>query len=161
LCGRPPADVAKAEQQIRAAENYANGLAGPEALEAARWVCLGDRDAFRAAVLAAEWMVGGDSLMVDLRRAKDRRDRLQQLGFLRDIVGNPFRPVSCDPSWRTSTAVALAHGMYESLDFSPIPILADALQDVGCDSEDILAHCRGPGPHVRGCWVADLVLGRE
>jgi hypothetical protein len=48
--------------------------------------------------------------------------------------------------------------MYESRDFGPMPILADALQDAGCENEDILAHCREPGPHVRGCWAIDLVL---
>jgi hypothetical protein len=47
--------------------------------------------------------------------------------------------------------------MYEARDFSAMPILADALQDAGCDSDDILSHCRGDGPHVRGCWVVDLV----
>jgi hypothetical protein len=51
--------------------------------------------------------------------------------------------------------------MYESRDFGAMPILVDALQEAGCESEDILAHCRGPGPHVRGCWVVDLVLGKE
>jgi hypothetical protein len=83
------------------------------------------------------------------------------MAVLRDVFGNPFRPVSFDPAWRTSTAVALAAGMYESRDFGAMPILADALQDAGCDSEDILNHCRGGGPHVRGCWVVDLVLGKE
>ncbi len=80
--------------------------------------------------------------------------------LLRDIFGNPFRPVAFDAAWRTSTAVALAQGMYESRDFGAMPILADALQDAGCDSDDILTHCRGDGPHVRGCWVVDLVLGK-
>jgi hypothetical protein len=51
--------------------------------------------------------------------------------------------------------------MYDSREFSAMPILADALQDAGCDSHDILDHCRGPGPHVRGCWVVDLVLAKE
>jgi hypothetical protein len=51
--------------------------------------------------------------------------------------------------------------MYESRDFSAMPILADALQDAGCDSVDVLTHCRGPGPHTLGCWVVDLALGRE
>jgi hypothetical protein len=51
--------------------------------------------------------------------------------------------------------------MYYPRDFSPMPILADALEDAGCDSPDVLSHCRGPGPHVRGCWVADLVLGKS
>jgi hypothetical protein len=85
---------------------------------------------------------------------------LTQLLF--DIFGNPFRPVVFDPEWRTSTAVALAQQMYESRDFSPMPILADALQDAGCDNADILNHCREPnGVHVRGCWVVDLVLVKE
>ena len=50
--------------------------------------------------------------------------------------------------------------MYESRDVSAMPVLADALQDAGCDSDDILDHCRVGGPHVRGCWVVDRVLGK-
>jgi hypothetical protein len=80
---------------------------------------------------------------------------------MRDIFGNPFRPATLDPSWLTSTVVALARGIYEERAFDRMPILADALQDAGCDNEDVLNHCRGPGPHVRGCWVVDLVLGKE
>jgi hypothetical protein len=81
--------------------------------------------------------------------------------LLRDIFGNPFRPVAFDPAWRTSTAVALAQQMYDSRDFGVMPILGDALQDAGCEHADVLDHCRGPGPHVRGCWVVDLVLGKR
>jgi len=81
--------------------------------------------------------------------------------LIRDIFGNPFRPVSFDPAWRTDTAVSLAKGMYGSRDFGAMPILADSLQDAGCDSDDILNHSRGPGSHVRGCGVVDLVLGKE
>jgi hypothetical protein len=85
-----------------------------------------------------------------------------QAGLIRCVFGNPFRgPPAFDPAWRTDTAVSLAKGMYESRDFSAMPILADALQDAGCDSADILDHCRGSGPHVRGCWVVDLVLGKS
>jgi hypothetical protein len=85
-----------------------------------------------------------------------------QASLFRDIFGNPFRPVSFDPSWRTSTAVALAKGMYESREFGAMPILADALQDTGCDNDDVLTHCRdASGLHVRGCWVVDLVLGKS
>ncbi|MDY3561239.1 hypothetical protein R5W23_002514 [Gemmata sp. JC673] len=73
---------------------------------------------------------------------------------------NPFRPATLPPQWRTDTVRALAAQVYESRGFSAMPILADALQDAGCDSDDILNHCRGPGPHVRGCWVVDLVLGK-
>ena len=82
--------------------------------------------------------------------------------FFRDIFGNPFRPITFSPSWRTDTAVALARQMYDSRDFGAMPILADALQDAGCGSEDVLGHCRdATAPHTRGCWVVDLVLGKE
>ncbi len=80
---------------------------------------------------------------------------------LLEVFGNPFRRLTFPQEWLTSTVVALASQMYKSRDFSPMPILADALQDVGCDNDDILTHCRGSGPHVRGCWVVDLVLGKE
>ncbi|QJW97301.1 hypothetical protein [Frigoriglobus tundricola] len=83
------------------------------------------------------------------------------LATLRDIFGNPFRPVTVNPSWRTTTVLELANQMYESRDFSPMPILADALQDAGCDNDDILNHCRQPGEHVKGCWVVDLILGKS
>ncbi|HEX3149690.1 MAG TPA: hypothetical protein VHR66_16560 [Gemmataceae bacterium] len=83
-----------------------------------------------------------------------------QLALVRDIFGNPFRRVAFSPKWASATAVALARQMYESRDFSAMPILADAIQDTGCDAEQLLGHCRGPGPHVRGCRVVDLVLGK-
>jgi hypothetical protein len=82
------------------------------------------------------------------------------VALTRDIFGNPFRPVAFDPAWRTSTVVQLAQGVYESRDFSALPILADALQDAGCEDAELLGHCRGPGPHLRGCWAVDLVLGK-
>ena len=94
-------------------------------------------------------------------REAEFTEEQHQLLLLKDIFGNPFRPVAFDPSWRTTTVVALAQQMYDSRDFMPMPILADALQDAGCENVDILAHCRGEGPHVRGCWVVDLVLGKE
>jgi hypothetical protein len=81
--------------------------------------------------------------------------------LLRETVGNPFRPVAFDPSWRTPTATQLARQMYESRDFGAMPILADALEDAGCDQPDLLAHLRGDGPHVRGCWAVDLLLGKS
>jgi hypothetical protein len=57
--------------------------------------------------------------------------------------------------------VSLAWGIYDDRAFDRMPILADALQDAGCDDEQILDHCRGPGRHLRGCWVVDLVLAKE
>lgn len=84
----------------------------------------------------------------------------QLLPLIHDIFGNPFRPVNIDPSWLTSTVVVLASGIYQDRAFDRMPILADALQDAGCDNEGILSHCRGDSTHVRGCWVVDLLLGK-
>jgi hypothetical protein len=94
-----------------------------------------------------------------LKRVVAEKAELSRI--VRDIFGNPFHPMSFSPQWRTDTAVALAKQMYESRDFGAMPILADALQDAGCESGELLHHCRGEGPHVRGCWVVDLVLGKE
>jgi hypothetical protein len=94
-----------------------------------------------------------------------RSFRLQELRqhsmLIRDIFGNPFRPATLDPRWLTSTVIDLARTIYEERVWERMPILADALMDAGCDSDEIINHCRGPGPHVRGCWVVDLLTGRE
>jgi hypothetical protein len=93
-----------------------------------------------------------------LAEAHAAHDRLMR-GVVWEVVGNPFRAVRFAPEWRTDTAVALARQMYESGEFSALPILADALQDAGCDAADVLDHCRDPrARHVRGCWVVDGVL---
>jgi hypothetical protein len=82
--------------------------------------------------------------------------------LLRCVLGpGPFRGVAPQRSWWTSTVVDLARGIYDERAHDRLPILADALQDGGCDSEPILAHCRSDGIHARGCWVVDLVLGKE
>lgn len=88
-------------------------------------------------------------------------ERRAQCELFRDIFGNPFRPLAVDPRWRTETVLALARGLDADRAFDRLPILADALQDAGCEDEQLLSHCRGPGPHVRGCWVMDLLLGKE
>jgi hypothetical protein len=80
----------------------------------------------------------------------------------REIFGNPFHPVAFDPVWRMSDVMALAEGIYDERAFERMPILADALQDAGCDSDDILNHLRDPNAaHVRGCWALDPILGKE
>lgn len=84
-----------------------------------------------------------------------------QFGLHRDIFGSLFLTPQFNRKMRTPTVVALAQHMYESRDFSSMPILADVLQEAGCENEHVLSHCRGSGPHVRGCWVVDLVLGKE
>ncbi len=82
------------------------------------------------------------------------------MDLVRDIFGNPFRPITINPSWLIPTVVALATDIYEQKAFDRMPILADALQDAKCDNEDILNHCRQPGEHCRGCWALDLLLGK-
>lgn len=81
--------------------------------------------------------------------------------LLRDVFGPrgiPILPQWWDESWHTQTAVALARRAYEDGQFAAMPILADALQDAGCNDPEVLGHCRGPEPHVRGCWVVDALL---
>ena len=65
-----------------------------------------------------------------------------------------------DQAWRTESVVGLATGIYADRAFDRLPVLADALEDAGCANADVLGHCRGPGPHARGCWVVDLLLGK-
>jgi hypothetical protein len=88
--------------------------------------------------------------------------------LLRELFGNPFRPVVLDPDLRTKTVIALAQAAYDErslpggqLDLQRLAVLADALEDAGCTDQAIFDHLRGPGPHVRGCWPVDLVLAKE
>ena len=94
-------------------------------------------------------------------------ERRAQCELFRDIFGNPFRPISLDPAWLTPNVVALAQAIYGERDLpsgqfdrTRLAVLTDALLDAGCDNADVLAHCRSEGPHVRGCWVIDLILGK-
>jgi len=86
--------------------------------------------------------------------------RMKQARLACCIFGDPLRSAPFLPSYRTDTAVSLAQRMYVSREFSAMPILADALQDAGCDNDDILSHLRGGGPHVKGCWALDALLGK-
>jgi hypothetical protein len=77
----------------------------------------------------------------------------------REVLGEGAAPHTAWPQWRTTDVRALARGINAEKAFDRLPILADALQDAGCDDEDVLYHCRRPGGHVRGCWVVDLAMG--
>jgi hypothetical protein len=98
--------------------------------------------------------------------------RQLQAALLRDIIGNPFRSSPPLPpavlAWNDRTVPRLAEVIYEdrqlpagTLEPARLGILADALLDAGCDDEGLLAHCRSAGPHVRGCWAVDLILGKN
>jgi hypothetical protein len=161
-------------QQIQGAlnvvEQFAEGLVGSDALVKARWAAEDSTNvnhidyggevkfgpvATLVAAAAADRPV--PKRVLGLCREGAEEDRWQ-IQILRDIFGNPFRPVVSSPEWRTDTVLSLARQMYELREFSATPILADALQDAGCDNDDILNHCRGDGLHVRGCWVLDLFI---
>jgi hypothetical protein len=79
--------------------------------------------------------------------------------LLRDLFGNPWAKVAIDPAWRTTTVLALATSAYESGDYATMPILADALQEAGCEDPEVLGHCRDAKYHGPGCWVVDAILG--
>jgi hypothetical protein len=167
---------------VAVAERFADGLATEEERQTA------EEDALAACALYEDnpaTVVAWDACMA-IPAAADAAEatattitsRIDEYGYfeaydyeiavvcalLRDLVGNPFRPVAADPrwlSWKDETVVKLAQAVYDEWAFDRLPILADALEDAGCTNEDILNHCRQPGEHARGCWVVDLLLGKE
>jgi hypothetical protein len=156
---------------VEMAERFADGLASSAELRAAREEANRDYELGEWAVLAAASCAddqNGDfydhamhcaAIVVDDR--SDGPEAAAQADLIRDIFGNPFRPVTVNPAWRTANVSALAQAIYDDRAFDRLPILADALEDAGCDNADILNHCRQPGEHVRGCWVVDWILGKE
>jgi hypothetical protein len=121
-----------------------------------------DDDFGPVALTDAEHNLAGAVLEAMRTIGSKESEKAALVALIRDIFGNPFRSIPFDPTWRTDTAIALARHMYDTRDFSAMPILADALQDAGCEHEDILNHCRDEKQvHVRGCWVVDLVLGKN
>ncbi len=169
---------------IEVAEKYADGHATRRELATARkWVRkatrsvqLPHRNQYRAAEYTASEL-SPPQIAACLRDAAHATapgpgnepgrasERVTQATILGDVVGNPFRPPRrLDPAllaWNGGTVVKIAQGIYEERAFDRMPILADALEDAGCDDADLLAHCREPGDHVCGCWALDLLLGKE
>jgi hypothetical protein len=147
---------------VESAELFADGQIRREKMTAAAseaWhelaqkVCLYEagRAASTTALYAAGW-------------AMPAPERVKQAAVLRDIVGNPFHPVALATAWKQwqgGLVVALAQRVYEERAFDHLPILADALEEAGCENPEILGHLRSPGPHTRGCHIVDILLGRE
>jgi hypothetical protein len=149
---------------LDALERRADGLASKEEVEAAvaaqsDFSDEGDASQYSAADLIAIAADNGDDGS-SAGNAAFERELAAQCGLLRDIFGNPCRPVRLDPRWRTPAVKALAQAFYEERRFQDLPILADALEEGGCDNAAMLSHCREPGEHVRGCWALDLLLGK-
>jgi hypothetical protein len=93
--------------------------------------------------------------------ADGHREQHEQIRLMRCIFANPFHPITVKSHWLTSIAVSLARTIYEERAFDRLPSLADALVAAGCDDSELFAHCRSEGPHVRGCWVVDAMLGKS
>jgi hypothetical protein len=167
---------------VETAERFAERMVGPEALAASEEEAelavsrSASGEPLDPASYAAWWTTAGYEervgeiaeqtsrwveQAVGETRGSAARDTERQCGLWREIFGNPFRPVRADPAWLTATALALAQAIHEERTFERMPVLADALEEAGCTDAAILSHCRRPGPHVRGCWVVDLVLGKE
>ncbi len=170
----------RSKEAVELAEEFAEGRLVAERLRlatAAAWDAhLRQHDAAYHASQAAVW-VAEDAPGFAAREAANaaiaatvcdpddpEEDNAFQAIILHDIFGNPFRPVPINPDWllwNNATLSKIAQVIYEDRAFDRLPILADALQEAGCDNADILNHCRSDGPHVRGCWVVDLLLGKE
>jgi hypothetical protein len=156
-------------------ELYADGRASADDAVLAREVYGGpgsgsspQRGTLRWVILTAEEVAEGCANLAagvaDHPWARARWElRRRQCGLLRDVFGNPFRPVRIEPAWRTAAVLALAAAAYEEcgpqgfLDPVRLAILADALEEAGCCDEGVLRHCREEAVHVRGCWVVDAV----
>jgi hypothetical protein len=178
----------RSRRAVETAEWFADGTATAEQLAAARQVALaaadrsygGDPAVFAADANAdtAAWYTPvaaanrecSARLRTSSRSAWNTANKAAeawQAALFRCLVGDPFRPVPRAKqrrrwqAWNNGTVVKLAQAIYDERAFANLPVLADALEEAGCQDADVLAHCRQPGEHVRGCWVVDVILGKS
>ncbi len=181
----------RSRRAVETAERYADGLVSEEELDAAADAAAAVRDeeeqverarpeqiippgypiytygaaAYNAAIPVGCW--GGAPALRSpddiIRSVVPDRDAeaAAQCDLLRDLFGNPFRTVVVEPAWLSPDVIGLARDIYFQRDHVWRPELANALQATGCEQENILSHCRSDRPHVLGCWVVDLLLGKE
>src|SRR5947209_711577 len=155
---RRNAAIAAAYAAAHPASRYARDVAG-NAAYAIPSAAVDAALLARANARSHEVASAHEKAMEALRGLADSAKRGQVL-LLRDIIGNPFRPLAIDPAWLTPAVVSMAREVYDEPAFGSPEILAESLSDIGCVDESILGHCRSPGPHVRGCWVVDAILGK-
>jgi hypothetical protein len=165
---------------VEVAELHADGLASEADLHACRSRLASKRrrgatDFVRSATdpsthlnvrtAATAWTAGCEPFDDPARwEPAERTINAQFAPLVRDLFGNPFRPVILAPEWlrwNDGCVPRIAEGIYQERAFDRLPILHDALLDAGCDNEDVLAHCLAAGPHVRGCWVLDLLINKK
>ena len=128
-----------------------------KAVGAATWVGKPVVGPYEAATVL-EYTLAAEARLPPEEALVDRAD------LVRDVFGNPFRPVAVDPAWvawNDGTVARLARAVYDERAFDRLPVLADALEEAGCTDPEILTHCRTPGTHVRGCWLLDLLLDKR
>lgn len=158
--------AAAAYAALRATSDVAAYCAACPPVEATRAFTRGG-DGFHSCVYAADTAamapafegVDGKSLPC-FDAATTAREKQWQANVIRDLFGNPFRPVAFDPSWNAADVVKLAGEIEQQRRYEHLPQLAKRLQHVGCECEEILDHCRRESPHARGCWLLDGTLGR-
>jgi hypothetical protein len=157
------ADGACPKSVLLKAGSAARGGQGPDFTVAGAARCCAYADALLAALFTT------DAVLAD-RRTVLRKDakNAQLAGLVRDVFGNPFGTSVLNRARLTPEAASLGQAAYEKphlpsghLDNARLAVLSDALEEAGCTHTDILIHLRSPGPHVRGCWALDLVLGKE
>ena len=155
--GKTKAALKRARQGVRAIRH---GLPSGDKTRVVEWVAL-----WLAEVAASENAFGGtaDELIRLAGEGLVGPDLVTSMvTIMRCVIGRQsFRPNSKTASWRTSVSVSMAQTIYDDRAFNQLPLLAEALETAGCTDKDILEHCRDSGPHVRGCWVVDMLLGKE
>jgi hypothetical protein len=181
----------RSKRSVEVAEQYADGRVGEQELASAHSASAVNEisgsavkglylDPMLQNVAAAAYSVSENHITIEWavdissRSANgnpDNTDVAEYIGQCRllvDILGNPFRSVGITPAWMTPAVLKLAQAAYDNrllpsglLDNAGLAVLADALEEAGCKKADILSHLRGAGPHVRGCWVLDFILGKE
>jgi hypothetical protein len=133
-------------------------------VEGTAWLAAHLASGFSANAIGWEWLRDKHTASPVWNTTLKEAESRQQIPLLRDIFAVPFRPPPPVPAtilaWGDGAVPKLARSVYEESAFDRLPILADALEDAGCDDATILAHCRASGPHVRGCWVVDALLGK-
>lgn len=156
-------ELRKAEQESREAAHLAYRLRGDNyaalaATEAAAYT------AYKAAYETSYLSQTVKRYELDLPGGGWVQASSSHAHLIRDIFGNPFRPITLDASWITwdrGTVRKIAQAIYHERAFDRLPVLADALEEAGCNNLEILTHCRQQQDHIRGCWVVDLILGKE
>jgi hypothetical protein len=150
-------DVGMSMRAVQVAEAWADGQE-PTNLGDLSGFLVTDRVAWRAAERTARSVASYEE------SAQKQNAIAFQIKSLYCVFGNPFRPIAFDPTWlewNHGSARKLAQAIYDDRAFDQLPILTETLEHAGCDNADILSHCRSEGPHVRGCWVVDLILGKK